>query len=224
MFFRKNTIYYPGCLSKYILKDIANNYVSILNKLGVKFSVINEKEICCGAPALNNGYVLDFQDIRERNRELFKKNKVGKIITSCGNCYKAFNENYDIKVEHITQTLMKYLNKLPLKFEEDITYFDPCILGRQSGIYEEPRKILDLLGFNVKELEFNRRNSICCGGGGNLKANLPKVADKMALRVLKFVKTKKLVTACPMCYYHLKQNATQNATGIEVLELSEVLI
>lgn len=222
MFFKKNTIYYPGCLSKYVLKDIANNYVTILNKFNIKFAILNEKEICCGAPALNSGYVLDFQDIRQRNYELLKRNKVGKIVTSCCNCYKTFNENYpDIKVEHITQTLMKHLNKLPLKYEEDITYFDPCILGRQSGIYEEPRKILDLLGFNVKELEFSRRNSICCGGGGNLKANLPKVADKMAQRILKFVKTKKLVTACPMCYYHLKQNAPE---GLEVLELSQVII
>lgn len=221
MLFKKNTIYYPGCLTKYVLKDIANNYVNILNKFGVKFAIIKEKEICCGAPALNNGYILDFKDLRQRNYELFKKNKVGKIITSCPNCYKTFNEHYDLKVEHITQTLAHLGNKLPLKYEEDITYYDSCILGRQSGIYEEPRKVLDLLGFNIKELEFNRRNSICCGGGGNLKANLPNVADKMALRVLKFVKTKKLVTACPMCYIHLKQNAPK---GLEVYELSQLIL
>jgi len=216
-----NTLYYPGCMSKIKLKHIAENYKTILDRLGIKYITIKDIELCCGIPALNAGYREDFYDIMDRNKEIFENQKVSKIITNCPSCARVFSKEYGIKTEHITQTIAKNLDKLKKKHDgEDIAYHDPCNLGRKFLVYDEPRAILRHVGFEIIEFRNNKENSSCCGAGGLLKANSPKISGKVAMSRLKEVRTKKLVTTCPLCYLHLKENAR----GIEVLELSEVLV
>lgn len=219
LFGSKKVLYFPGCYSKYKLRDIASNYAKILSKLKINF-VIADEEACCGNPLLNAGYQIDFQEIKAKNLEILNSKKIDKIITNCPSCYRVLSKLYGVKVEHITQTLNKNLKRLPVKYEEEITYFDPCNLGRKSGIYEEPRLILESLGYDVREMEQNRAKALCCGACGGLKENLPGLANRIARSVLAKCKTKKLVTCCPLCYLHLKENAKD----IQVLELSQVLV
>lgn len=217
--FTGNTLYYPGCLTHFVLPEVEENYKKLLSLLGVDFIFVQEFN-CCGSPAKNAGYMKDFDDLKARNMQLLKKYNVRKIITSCPACYKVFGENYPVEVEHITTVVAKNLKKVKAQHNESITYHDPCHLGRHSGIFEEPRVILKYVGFEVEELPENRKSSRCCGAGGGLKGNYPRLADDIAKGLLKDVKTKKLVTTCPMCYVHFKENAP----GLEVLELSEVLL
>ncbi len=214
----KNTLYYPGCLTKILKLD--ENYKKILQKLEIQFITLEDTEFCCGSPIINVGYQEDFQKISGNNMDLFKKHKVSKIITSCPSCYNTFKKYYNIEVEHITQTILNNIDKLELKnFNEKITYHDPCYLGRYQNIYNEPREILKALNFEVIEMENNKENSLCCGAGSGLQPNLPSIANKAAEVRLKQVKTSKLITTCPLCYQHFKNNS-----NIKVLELSEVLI
>lgn len=217
----RNVLYYPGCLSKFAQVDIANNYLKILRFLGMNVITLKDFELCCGLPALNAGYKEDFNNLKEKNLKLFKEHGVGKIITNCPACYYVFSKEYKMDTEHITQLLVKYVNQFRKWYDnEKVTYHDPCYLGRGSGIYDEPRKILKEIGFEVIEFDRNRNHSFCCGGGGGLKTNSPTIANEIAKERLRQCKTKKIITTCPMCYAHLKENAQ----GIEVLELSEVLI
>lgn len=215
--FKKNVIFYPGCLTKYKLNHIANNYLNILKKLGYKVTLLKEEETCCGGPLIESGYDRDFQETMERNKEIFRANNVDKIITSCPLCYDTFLRYYGIKTEHIVQILAKNAGRIPYKYnEEKVTYFDPCLLGRKNNVFGA-EKILDALGMVVITLKGN--NAVCCGACSGLKRNLPVLAEKMAKNILAQVKTEKLITACPLCYAHLKENAKK----IKVLELSEVL-
>jgi len=218
--FSKKNLFYPGCLVKTLLPHIEQNYEEILTNLGVKFEKLKDIEVCCGLPALHAGYPEDFYRLVNKNEEVFANQQIGRIITLCPECLYAFKTEYSIKAEHITQTISRFLPLIPKKFDEEITYYDSCYLGRKLGVTEEPRQILRALGFEVVELDKNRENVQCCGAGGNLKLNSPRIADKIAQQILKDVKTQKIITACPHCYRHLKDNAQ----GIEVLELSEVLV
>jgi heterodisulfide reductase subunit D len=219
-----NTLYYPGCLTKYSEPFIQENYEKLLKKLEIDYILLKEQELCCGSPALRAGYKQDFNDIKKKNLELFRQYGVARIITNCPACYHMLKTEYGLNVEHITQTVMKNLSRFDKdRFKgERITYHDPCHLGRYSDIYDEPRKILEYLGFEVVELRDNREKSLCCGGGGGLRGYNLEVARKIAKLRLKGVKTKKIITPCPMCYSHLKESAKD--TGIEVLEFSEVLV
>lgn len=215
--FKKNIIFYPGCLTKYKLSNIANNYVNILKKLGYNVKLLKEQEICCGGPLIESGYESEFKDVMDMNKSLFKENKVDKVITNCPLCFNTFLRYYGIKSEHVVQILLRYISKIPYKYnEEKITYFDPCFLGRKNKIYGA-EKILDALGFVVISLKGS--SAVCCGACAGVKRNIPVLANKMAKNILKQVRTSKLVTSCPLCYVHLKENAKK----IKVLELSEVL-
>jgi Fe-S oxidoreductase len=208
-------------MTKFILKDKLDNYKKILENLGIEFITLKEEEFCCGSPVLNAGYKEDFERLKQKNIELFKRYGISKIITNCPGCYSIFKEFYDIKVEHISQTLAK--NKKGIKMNsngENITYHDPCHLGRYSKIYEEPRDALKSAGFNVIEFDDNREKASCCGAGGGLRNNIPEVANSIAKKVLSSCRTEKLISTCPMCYYHFKENGKDK----KIMEFSEVFV
>lgn len=228
-----NVLYYPGCLIKFVARDIGENYKKILRKLGVDFVELKEREVCCGSPALNAGFRETAKSLSTRNFKIFKEHRIKKIITSCPACYKTFSQDYpelvegwDIEVEHITQTIFRVLKKRKLKIKKGkgvVTYHDPCYLGRHSGIYEEPRKILEAIGLRIYEMRFNRNEALCCGGGAGVQSNYPELANRIAKeRIEEAVETgaKFLITTCPLCFLHLKRNS---AGRIKVYEFSEFL-
>lgn len=216
----RNTLYYPGCLTKYSETNIQQNYEKILKKIGVDYIMLKELELCCGSPVMQAGYKKDFNKVKKKNLELFEKYGVARIVTNCPACYHVFKCDYGMHTEHMTTLILKNIKKFDRKPEEKISYHDPCHLGRYSDIYEPPREALRAIGIEVVELRYNNEQSLCCGGGGGLKTNNPKTANKIAKLRISEIKTKKIITPCPMCYAHLKDNAR----GIKVLEFSEVFV
>ncbi len=228
-----NILYYPGCLTKFVAKDLKEKYEKILRSFGIDFIELSEIEKCCGSPALKAGYIEDFKKLAEENLKIFKEHSVKKIITNCPACFmnlkkeykKVLGEKWNIEVEHICQTLAKKIDDLRFKIQDfdrkAVTFHDPCHLGRQMGVYEEPREIIKKLGYEILEMELKRAESFCCGAGGGVKTNEPELANKIAKdRIEQAKKTgaQVLVTCCPLCYLHLKENAKD----IEVKELSEL--
>jgi len=216
-----NTLYYPGCLTKFRAKNIEENYKKILAMIGIDFITIPEF-YCCGSPVLSAGYKDDFDELVRKNKEAFRKFGVKKIITSCPSCFKMFRDTYNLPVEHITQTMEKNLQKIPggKHKGERICYHDPCHLGRHSGVYDAPRKVLAHLGFEVVEMDQCRQDALCCGGGGGVRSNFPDLAKKIAKIRLAQCHEKALVTPCTLCYKHF----FDNAEGISVYEFSEVVL
>jgi Fe-S oxidoreductase len=231
--FGGNTIYYPGCLTKFVAKDLGENYKKILKKIGVDFIELKDLEVCCGSPVLSAGYKEDAKNLAEKNYNVFKEHGVNKIITSCPACFRTFSKEYpnlisrwDIQAEHITQTILNAIKKGKIKFKKEsgkVTYHDPCHLGRYANIYEEPREIIKAIGFEIVEMKLSREKSFCCGGGGGLRSNYPNESKEIAkerIRQAEETGTKILVTTCPLCYLQLKEAAK----GIKVLELSEIIL
>ncbi len=232
LFKTKNVLYYPGCLTKFVGKDIEENYKKILSKIGVDFIQLKDLELCCGSPVLNAGHQKEAEEIARKNFKIFREHGITKIITACPACFKMFAKEYpklvkdwDIEAEHITMTLSKALKDKKLKLEQidaEVTYHDPCHLGRHYGIYKEPREIIKSTGAKLMEMRLNRENAFCCGGGAGVRTNYPLLSSSAAkerAKMAKDTKAKILITTCPMCFYNLKENAD----GIEVMELSQFL-
>jgi Fe-S oxidoreductase len=226
--FSRNTLYYPGCLIKSVATDVNENYKEILKKLGIEFLEIDEF-VCCGSPVLNAGYKEDYENLMAKNLALLDVYGIKTIITPCPACMKMLKIDYGlekqgIKVKHITEVLAENIHKFKEikelgKNPKDITFHDPCHLGRYCGIYNEPRQLIMKAGYQLQEFDKKGSDAECCGGGGGVKSNFPDISNEIAKKRLKGCKTKMLTTACPLCYLHLKENAS----GIEVKELSEVL-
>ena len=215
----EKVLYYPGCLTKGVLKEEFENYKEIFNRLGIDFVMLSNEEVCCGLPILNAGYRKDAKKLAEKNLELFRKKGVDRIVTNCPSCFHMFNEVYpklvrdwDIPVEHATVSVLRALKKKGIKWkgnEEDreaVAYHDPCHLGRYSGIYEEPREVVEILGGKILESKFSREGSLCCGGGAGVRANFEELAKSIAReRVKSFDSSvKKIISPCGLCYANLK--------------------
>ena len=212
-------LYYPGCSSKFFDKDIYRRHEHLLTTFGIEYIKLPDIEVCCGLPALNLGYRDDFQSLINKNNRMFRNQRIKMIITSCPTCYRVFKEYYNIEVKHILEIILENIEQLKKDFKgEEISYYDPCNPSKIDAFYSNPREILSNINVSVVELERNKDRSMCCGFV--LRDNSPKIANRMAEQVLEMVKTKKIVTTCPSCYIHLKENTKD----VEVFELSEVLI
>jgi len=217
--FGGRTLYYPGCLTKKILDEEQDHYKEIFNRLGIDFIMLPNDEVCCGLPVINAGHKKVARDLAKKNFELFKKNKVRRIVTNCPSCYHTFRlvypkfvRDWDIEVEHATVSILEALKRKKISFrgidEERVKvgYHDPCHLGRYSGIYDEPREVIELLGGKVIEMKNNREKSLCCGGGGGLRANFPDTAKMIAKkRVSQLSEDVVMVLSpCGLCHSNLK--------------------
>jgi len=236
IFSSHNTLYYPGCLTKFVAKDLLDNYRRILRQMKIDFIELSNIELCCGSPALKAGYFKNFQGLAEKNLKIFQDHGVTKIITNCPACFmifkleypKVLGEKWNIEVEHITQTIQNSIKieNWKLKIGNSghtgpVTYHDPCHLGRQMGVYDEPREIIKKLGYDIKEMTLNKIESYCCGGGGGVQSNEPELSKRIAsdrLRQAEETGAPILITSCPLCYMNLKDSAQQ----IEVKELSQL--
>jgi len=218
-FGKGKTLYYPGCLTKGVLTEQFENYKEIFNKLGIDFVMLSDSEVCCGLPVLNAGYKKDARKLAKKNFDLFKKNGITKILTNCPSCYHTFKEVYptlvrewDLEVEHATVAILNGLKKKRIRFKgldedrEVVAYHDPCHLGRYSGIYEEPREVIKLLGGKIIEGKMNRENAYCCGGGGGVRANFPELAKDIAKLKVKHISKEvgKIISPCGLCYSNIK--------------------
>jgi len=212
-----NTLYYPGCVTRYALPDVQKRYEDLLHRAGVDFIVLPGETLCCGSPVKRAGYAADFEELKAKNLALLARFSVRKVITNCPGCYHTLKHDYGLEAYHVSQVLSP--GRQTTREASSLTYHDPCHLGRWSGIYDEPRQLLANTGWRVVELPDNREHSLCCGAGGGLKSNYPALADAIARKRLAQVKNGRLCTACPLCYAHFKENAD----GIEVLEFSEAL-
>jgi len=230
-----NVLFYPGCMEKFVLKKHQENYENILRKVGIDFIKLKDLEACCGSPVLNAGYFTDFETLVKKNYKIFREHGVKKIITPCPACFKTFKleypkflDDFNIEVEHITQTIWNAIENGKLKVKKikkpvKVTYHDPCHLGRYGVVYEEPREILKVLGYELVEMKFNREMAWCCGGGGGLRSNYPELSGEIAKERMKHaeeVKADMIVNACPMCFSCLNDFSKK----VKSVELSSLIV
>ena len=234
IFSKSNTLYFPGCTTYFKFQQNYKLYQKILSKLGITFK-ITEKKVCSGLSALEAGYEQEARKLARRNFEIFKEEGIKSIITNSPEAYKMFLYNYpeilpdwDINVKNLWAIILNKLKTKPrlikYKTTETVTYQDSCYLGRYCGIYDEPREILKLIGYEIKELFDSGPESICCGSCGGLPTANAELADEIAKEKIlqaKRIGVKKIIVVSMKNYELLKKNS--EASGVEIMELSEVL-
>lgn len=210
---------YLGCTASYDtnVRQVAISTVNILDALGIDYGILGNNEACCGSVMLRMGDP-EFERVFNHNIDLFNSLGIDALVTSCAGCFKTISEDYpkvgklNFEVMHTVQFLTRLLDQGKLNFkqpvEKVVTYHDPCHLGRASGVYDEPRIIMEAIpGLELVEMPRNREYSRCCGAGGGLKAGYPDIQNKMAQeRVREALGTgaQELVSCCPFCYQGLQ--------------------
>ncbi|MGD0780444.1 MAG: (Fe-S)-binding protein [Dehalococcoidales bacterium] len=214
-----DVLYHVGCLTSFD-KDsqkLAKAIARILQQAGVNFGIAGDVETCCGGRAYQMGYKDAFLAQAKKNMALIKKAGVKTLVTGCADGYQAFKVLYDkfdlkgnLEVLHISEYIDRLIKakKLTLKkkINLNVTYHDPCRLGRlgepwihwqgkkipgdrfvfdppkeyrrgTKGIYEPPRDILKSIpGIKLTEMTRIKEYSWCCGAGGGVNESNPGFA------------------------------------------------
>jgi len=239
---KTSVLYFVCCSPAYDVRnqEIAKSMAQIFRRVGVDFATLGNEEWCCGDHILRLGEKGLFEELAEHNVALFKKYGFDMVVTLSPHCYHAFkNEksyaDVKINVQHYTQFLADAVEKGKIKparaVKKKVAYHDPCFLGKRSGVYDEPRKILrSIPGLELVEMRRVRENSFCCGGGAGRvwteeatpesRPSVSRVREALELGV------EIIATACPFCVTTLEDavKVLDVENKIVVRDISELLI
>ena len=240
---RKKTdvLYWAGCSGAYDTRgrEISQAVANIMNEAGVDYACLGNEETCTGDSARRIGNEYLFQTMAEQNKETFEQYDFKKIVTQCPHCFTTLKNDYaeigiELDVVHHSQFIDELIQTkkiIPKTWvQEDITFHDPCYLGRHNNEYDAPRNVLQSLlkDGKIKEMEQSKSESFCCGaGGGNMWYEI-KTGDRINQnRIKQAVDTdaKTVAAACNFCNIMLEDGVktTENEGNIRVLDIAEMV-
>jgi Fe-S oxidoreductase len=147
-----------------------------------------------------------------------------------------FRHEYKLGMDvlHYTQWLVRLLEQgrlnLTGRVEKVVTYHDPCFLGKQNGIFDEPREVLKAIpGVKFVEMDRIRERSLCCeGGGGRMWFEGTNTEGRLAFqRVQEAADTgaEILAVACPFCMAMLDDATKVKGLSdrLKVMDIAELV-
>ena len=163
------------------------------------------------------------------------------VITECGHAYRVAEMFYEawakekmpFKVRHILEVIDDYIKDGRIKVDpraikERVTYHDPCQIGRNGGIYEQPRDIVSAIAPDFVDMTPNRQEQWCCGGGGGIVAMEEFNAVRLASggkKVEQIRATGATVLACPCenCRLQIDELNKVHDLGLRIVPVMELV-
>jgi Fe-S oxidoreductase len=233
-------LYFPGCYPSYDprMKKVARATAAILTKAGVSFGILGDKESCCGESIRKTGDEELFKRLAKENIRTFIDQGVKRILVSSPHCYHTFKNEYpefmvNFEVIHSSQYLFELIDagrlEITKEYRKNITYHDPCYLGRHNGIYDEPREVLQRIpGLELDEMPDAREDSLCCGGGGGrIWMETPKGERFSDLRLEQAmgIGAEVLATCCPYCITNFEDSRInrEESESLEIKDITEII-
>jgi Fe-S oxidoreductase len=223
---KAEVIYFAGCMT-HLTPAIIKSMKEIFKYTKTSFWFMDEdKTSCCGRPLMQVGQLEAAKKLIKFNRELILASGAKTMVVSCPICYKVFKEDYaipGIKVQHHSEFLLELVaeRRLPVyKLPMRVVYHDPCELGRGSGIYHQPRLLLDEF-VELIAIKNDKEKSLCCGGSlANIKIQMSErsLISNKALNEYLSYSPDFLATACPLC----KKTFSKNK-DLQVMDISEIV-
>lgn len=210
----------------------------LLAQAGVRFAILGREEKCSGDPARRIGNEFLFETLARENVERLNRYQIKKVITACPHCFNTFKHEYPqyggrFEVYHHSEYLALLVAEGKLQplaaSDQKITFHDPCYLGRQNGVYDAPRALVQISARGrAPEMERTRARSFCCGGGGGMsfvEEPPDKRVNQERAREAIATGADVVATACPFCMTMLEDgiNARKGERDVRVLDVAELL-
>ncbi|OHT93200.1 heterodisulfide reductase-related iron-sulfur binding cluster [Mycobacterium syngnathidarum] len=242
-------LFWVGCAGAYEdrAKKTTKAVAELLAASGVKFLVLGTGETCTGDSARRSGNEFLFQQLAAQNVETINELFEGvetvdrKIIVTCPHCFNTIGREYpqlgaNYTVVHHTQLLNRLVRDkklVPVKSTggPEVTYHDPCFLGRHNKVYEAPRELVEASGVTLKEMPRHADRGLCCGAGGarmwmeehiGKRVNVERTEEAMDT-------ASTIATGCPFCRVMITDGvddvaAARDVEKAEVLDVAQLLL
>ncbi|HET7339032.1 MAG TPA: LUD domain-containing protein [Candidatus Dormibacteraeota bacterium] len=228
---------FASCLGDRMWPQAASALERIASAAGYSVGFPKE-QWCCGLIAANAG---DFSTGRDLSAQLATslRDSKGPIVTPSASCFGAFTidapewgaapeDDLRSRMRDSTRFVLELLESRPGLVDRDrmtlkIAYHDSCQTLRQLGLRSEPRRLLDLAGYEVVDLPDIAN---CCGFGGTFSLDWPGVADRLAQWKLDAIaKTGCEVVASdnPGCLMHIAAAARKRGLKLRAAHVVELV-
>ncbi len=243
-----DVVYFVGCVAGFFPRSyrVPQALASILEASGTDFTTLGGQEWCCGYPLLSMGQLAEAEDLIQHNVRQVAETGASRVVFACPSCYHMWRFVYPevlereigVEVGRASEVLDELIVGGALQLGEvnlAVTYHDPCDLGRKSGVFDAPRRVLRRVpGVRLVEMGANGTISECCGGGGNLESFDPDVVVDVSLRrveraceVLSADARTALVSSCQQCERTLTaavgRHEVARRSRMRVLDVAEVV-
>jgi len=164
------------------------------------------------------------------------------VITECGHAYRVAEMFYEawakekmpFRVRHILEVIDEYIKEGRITVDaaaiaERVTYHDPCQIGRNGGIFEQPRDIVRSIAPDFVDMTPNRDKQWCCGGGGGIVAmeEFNDVRLKSGGKKVEQIRaTGASVLACPCenCRLQINELNEVHDLGLRIVPVMELVV
>jgi Fe-S oxidoreductase len=221
---KTEVIYFAGCMS-HLSPNISRSMEKIFKSAKVNYLFLDKDvSVCCGRPLKLSGQFEAAKKLVDNNRQKIIASEAKTLVTSCPICYKGFKEDYhlNIRVLHHSEYLLELVVQTKIALQHSVgkvVFHDPCELGRGSGIYTQPRQLLNHFT-ELQPMNQETGNSLCCGGSlGNLSMNPEEryAIQKATADYLNITAPEFVATSCPVCKKSIAQFS--NAPVKDIAEL-----
>ncbi len=243
-------LFWVGCAGAFEdrAKKTTRAVAELLHIAGVKYTVLGSEETCTGDPARRAGNEFLFQMLAQQNVEVLnsvfegRERKARKVVVTCAHCFNTLANEYpelggQFDVVHHTQLLNRLVREKHLTpvapVAEDVTYHDPCYLGRHNKVYDAPRELVGATGATLREMPRHADRAMCCGAGGARMWMEEKIGKRINVeRVDEALGTapSKIATGCPFCKVMLNDGLTARQSEglasekVEILDVAQLLL
>jgi Fe-S oxidoreductase len=237
-------LFWVGCAGAFEdrAKKTTQAVAELLHMAGVSFAVLGEGETCSGDSARRSGNEFLFQMLAQQNVETLNEVGAKKIVVTCAHCFNTLRNEYPqvgghYDVVHHTQLLNQLVRDGRLTpvapVAEQVTYHDPCYLGRHNKVYAPPRELIAASGAQLSEMPRNADRGFCCGAGGarmwmeekiGKRVNLERTEEALATGA------RTIAIACPFCRVMLSDGVAEAQADVEredqvqVMDVAQLLL
>lgn len=215
--------------------------VQVLERLGVQTEV-PPKQVCCGQPTFNSGYVKESMRIIRNQIDAFADAEVVVgLVGSCSGMIKEYPHLFDAgdpyrhraeelvaKSYEFTQFIYRVLGLTDVRAAfpagTTATYHRSCHMTRILGEAEAPYRLLDgVRGLTMIDLP-NKQN--CCGFGGTFSVKEPEMSQAMVTEKCNSIRETGadiLISADLGCLMNIAGKLNRDRTPIRVMHIAEAL-
>ncbi|MGB3229590.1 MAG: heterodisulfide reductase-related iron-sulfur binding cluster, partial [Mycobacterium sp.] len=247
-------LFWVGCAGSFEdrAKKTTKAVAELLATAGVKYLVLGEGETCNGDSARRSGNEFLFQQLAAQNVETLNGLFEGvervdrKVVVTCPHCFNTLGREYpqvggNYTVLHHTQLLNRLVRDkklVPVKSVDgdgggaDITYHDPCYLGRHNKEYSAPRELIGASGAKLTEMPRHADRGLCCGAGGArmwMEEHIGKRVNQERVEEAMDTGASTIATGCPFCRVMITDGvddvaASRDVEKAEVLDVAQLLL
>jgi Fe-S oxidoreductase len=218
--------YFPGCTALAREPSMVSAALDAAAGFGLRLALGEPASLCCGhalwAAGLRSEFVAHATEFARQVEGL------SELVVGDPGCAVTLMRTYaeagiELKpkivllIDLLAERVEYAFGRAPLSM--NVSYHDACMLGRELGRYDGPRRLLRAAVGEFHEPAENREHAGCAGGGGLLPLTDPEAAVRIAAAEARAhgAPERRIVTGCPSACRSFRK------AGVDALDLFTVL-